>query len=285
MDHDNEYRRALRGALEQLLRPLCRLLLRHSVSFSAFADIAKRVYVDVALKDFSLPGKKPTTSRVAVLSGLTRKEVHRLLAEPVVDGAEGFERYNRATRVLTGWARDADFLDRRGRPRPLEPDGEASFAALVRRYSGDMPARAVLDELVRVGAVERLEDARLQLVTRGYVPQHSATDKLGILGRDVADLIETIDHNLQHGAADPRFQRKVMYAAIPVEALPAFRKLSGAQAQALLEKLDRWLAEHDVAPIAKEGDDAAAEQARVGLGIYYFEERLESTVDEGATKP
>ena len=284
MDHDNEYRRALRGALEQLLRPLCRLLLRHSVSFSAFADIAKRVYVDVALKDFSLPGKKPTTSRVAVLSGLTRKEVHRLLAEPVVDGAEGFERYNRATRVLTGWARDADFLDGRGRPRPLEPDGAASFAALVRRYSGDMPARAVLDELVRVGAVERLEDARLQLVTRGYVPQHSATDKLGILGRDVADLIETIDHNLQHGASDPRFQRKVMYAAIPVAALPAFRKLSGAQAQALLEKLDRWLAEHDTGEAAG-APDAEPGQARVGLGIYYFEERLETSVDKGATQP
>ena len=78
-----------------------------------------------------------------------------------------------------------------------------------------MPARAVLDELIRVGAVERLEDARLQLVTHGYVPQHSAIDKLGILGRDVADLIDTIDHNLQHGADDPRFQRKVMYAAIP----------------------------------------------------------------------
>ena len=69
VDPDRRSEGALRGALEQLLRPLCRLLLRHSVSFSAFADMAKRVYVDVALKDFSLPGKKPTTSRVAVLSG------------------------------------------------------------------------------------------------------------------------------------------------------------------------------------------------------------------------
>jgi len=253
------------------------------VSFSAFADIAKRVYVDVALKDFSLPGKKPTTSRVAVLSGLTRKEVHRLLAEPVVDGVEGFERYNRATRVLTGWGRDAEFSDRRGRPRPLELDGEASFAVLVKRYSGDMPARAVLDELVRVGAVERREDGRLQLVTHGYVPQHSATDKLGILGRDVADLIETIDHNLQHGASDPRFQRKVMYAAIPAAALPAFRKLSSVQAQALLEKLDRWLAEHDAAQEEGAAPDIEPGLARVGLGIYYFEERLEPSVDEGAT--
>src|SRR5215203_6173693 len=283
MDVDDT-QRALRGALEQLLRPLCRLMLRHSVSFSAFVEMAKRVYVDVAMKEFSLPGRKPTASRVAVLSGLTRKEVHRILTEPLLDASEGLERYNRATRVLTGWARDADFLDVRGRPLALKADGKTSFSVLVKRYSGDMPARSVLDELLRVGAVERDAEGRLKLAAHGYVPQHSAIDKLNILGRDVADLIDTIDHNLRHGADDPRFQRKVMYAAIPAEALPAFRKLSAAQAQALLEKLDRWLAEHDVAPIAKKGDEAS-ERARVGLGIYYFEEPLEPTVDEGATKP
>ena len=284
MDVDTRLQRALRGALEQLLRPLCRLLLRHSVPFTAFEDIAKRIYVDVAWNDFSLPGKKPTASRVAVLSGLTRKDVHRLLADPVEDQSETFERYNRAAKVTTGWARDAEFLDPQGKTRALDFEGDQSFSTLVKRYSGDMTPRTILDELLRVGSAERQEDGRIQMVTRGYVPQKSAVDKLGILGRDVADLIDTIDHNLQHGADDPRFQRKVMYAAIPAEALPAFRKLSAAQAQALLEKLDRWLAEHDVAPIARK-DDEAAERARVGLGIYYFEERLEPTVDEGATKP
>jgi len=284
MDVDTRLQRALRGALEQLLRPLCRLLLRHSIPFDALVDIAKRVYVNVAWHEFNVPGKKPTASRVAVLSGLTRKDVHRLLADPVEDQSETFERYNRAAKVTTGWARDAEFLDPQGKTRALDFEGDQSFSTLVKRYSGDMTPRTILDELLRVGSAERQEDGRIQMVTRGYVPQKSAVDKLGILGRDVADLIDTIDHNLQHGADDPRFQRKVMYAAIPAEALPAFRKLSAAQAQALLEKLDRWLAEHDVAPIARK-DDEAAERARVGLGIYYFEERLEPTVDEGATKP
>ena len=278
MNFDTRPEGALRRALEQLMRPLFRLLLRHSVSFGAFEEMAKRVYVDVALKDFGIPGKKPTTSRVAVLSGLTRKEVQRLLTEPEADPAEVADRYNRAARVLTGWVRDPAFLDRKGRPRALDVDGEASFATLVKRYSGDMPSRAVLDELLRVGAVERGADSRLQLVTRAYVPQRSTVDKLGILGHDVADLIATIDHNLQHGATEPRFQRKVMYDAMPVSALPAFRKLSAQQAQALLEKLDRWLATHEV-----QESPAGAEQpcARVGVGIYYFEEHLESSVVEG----
>ena len=274
MDVNTRLQRALRGALEQLLRPLCRLLLRHSIPFDALVDIAKRVYVNVAWHEFNVPGKKPTASRVAVLSGLTRKDVHRLLADPVEDQSETFERYNRAAKVTTGWARDAEFLDPRGKTRALDFEGDQSFSTLVKRYSGDMTPRTILDELLRVGSAERQEDGRIQMVTRGYVPQKSAVDKLGILGRDVADLIDTIDHNLQHGDSDPRFQRKVMYAAIPADALPAFRKLSATQGQALLEKLDRWLAEHDVAPIGER-----TESARVGLGAFYFEERLKPLAD------
>ena len=270
----------LQRAIQQLLRPLVRLLLRHSVSFAAFEEIARRVYVDVALKDFAIPGRKPSASRVAVLTGLTRKEVQRLTQEATPERNDITERYNRAARVLTGWARDADYRDRRGRPRHLEIDGDCGFAALVRRYSGDMPARAVLDELLRVGAVEQRDDGQLRLVTHAYVPQRSAIDKIGILGSDVADLIATIDHNLQQGHADPRFQRKVMYHSIPVDALPAFRKLSGGEAQALLEKLDRWLAAHDV---SDPDDGRAPARARVGLGIHYFEERLENSASEGVS--
>ena len=276
MDAEGRSQRALRLAVRQLLRPLCRLLLRHAVPFSAFEELARRAYVEVAQNDFGIPGKRPTASRVAVLTGLTRKEVHRLLVTPPDEADDEAERYNRAAQVLTGWARDADFLEPSGEPRALEADGPAGFGMLVKRYSGDMPVRAVLDELVRVGAVERHPDGLLHLAARGFVPRHSEVDKLGILGRDVAELIATIDHNLQHGDRDPRFQRKVMYSAIPRSALPAFRKLSGTQAQALLERLDRWLGERDPDELP---DDVARTHARVGVGIYYFEEPVESLTD------
>jgi hypothetical protein len=221
------------------------------------------------MKDFAIPGRKPTISRASILTGLTRKDVQRLLAEPEPERAGADESYNRAARVLTGWARDPDFQQADGQPAVLSfQDETRGFAELVRRYSGDMPARAVLDELLRVGAVRRLEDdGRLELTVRAYVPRGGEAEKLDILGRDVADLIATIDHNLQHGQDDPRFQRKVMYRRMPASAGPAFRKLSAREAQALLERLDRWLAAHDV-------DEEPARDApvRIGLGIYYFEE-------------
>src|SRR5262249_39633778 len=156
--------------------------------------------------------------------------------------------------VLTGWLRDPEFCDAEGRPRELADDGDKGFAGLVRRYSGDVPARAVLDELLRVGAVHRPTVQTIELVSRAYVPVASVSDKLAILGADVGDLIAPIDHNIEPGVEAPRFQRKVMYHRIPAEALPALRKLSATHAQALLERLDRWLQGHDTG-VPEEGPE------------------------------
>lgn len=272
MEPDAPTRHAIESAVMRLLRPLVRLLLRHAVPFATFEALAKQVYVDVAMQDFALDDKKPSQSRASILTGLTRKEVQRLVATPYLPGTEVVERYNRAARVMTGWIRDTDTTTRDGEPLPLPMDGEASFSALVKRHSGDMPARAVLDELLRTGAVRWRDDGRLEPVARAYVPQPGSLEILGILGSDVADLVQTIAHNLEAAPNERRFQRKVMYHAIPVSVLPAFRAQSAAHAQTLLERLDRWLASHD--------DDAPAQgpdvpRARVGVGIHYFEERLD----------
>lgn len=258
-----------------LLRPLIRVILRNGMSFNAFSNLAKRVYVDVAKKEFGIPGKKQTISRVSILSGLSRKEVQSVMSQdiPTVVEEASYERYNRAARVIAGWVRDRDFLDSAGHPMTLgQEDGNVNFSLLVKRYSGDVPARAVLDELLRVGAVERLQDGRIRLLSRAYIPRTSDLDKLEILGTDVSDLIHTIDHNLQHGATDPFFQRKVMYDNLPVEAIGAFRPLVAEQAQALLEKMDQWLSQHDRDVNSSVNGTG---RMRAGVGIYYFEENLE----------
>lgn len=254
--------------MARLLTPLVRILLRHGFSFGAFSDLLKQVYVTVAERDFTVAGRKQTTSRIAVLTGLNRKEVARLrrLPEDTPDAVD--ERYNRAARVLTGWLRDPEFQDAAGEPDVL--DADARFAMLVHRYSGDMPARAILDELERVGAVARTDDGALRLVQYGYIPAGDAVQKLQILGTDTRDLIATIEHNLEHGAADPRFQRKVAYDNVPEEYIQEFRTLAARRSQELLEELDVWLA-------ARDRDQASGVEGtgrvRLGLGIHEIEER------------
>lgn len=262
--------RALSAATLQLLRPLVKILLRNNVSHRTFADLAKQVYVEVANAEFAIPGKKQTVSRIAILSGLTRKEVQQLLTLPSNSKFIANEEYHRASRVITGWLRDPKYGDGRGHPRPLSMEGRGgSFSQLVKRYSGDIPVRALLDELVRVGAVKQLRDGRIGLVTRGYIPRNGSVPKLRVLGADTADLIATIDHNIYGKPSKPRFQRKLMYDNVPLEAASEFRTLAAAAGQELLEKLDRWLAhrDRDVNP-ASEGTG----RVRVGLGMYQFEE-------------
>jgi hypothetical protein len=245
-------------------------------------ELAKRAYVDVALNDFAIPGRKPSVSRAALLTGLTRKEVQRLTEEAAgaVEAGTALPE-NRAARVVAGWVRDSDFHERDNDPAPLLFDGgEHSFSELVRRYSGDVPPRAVLDELQRVGTVVRGDDGTLHLQTRGYIPRASDTAKLGILAADVPYLIAAIDHNLQ-GLEPSRFQRKVMYDNLPAEVMDEFRTLSAQLSQELIERLDAWLAQHD-----RDANPAVQGHGRMraGLGIFAIEEQIQPPTDAAAPR-
>lgn len=263
---------ALMNAVSAILRALARVLLRHGMTYQSFAELAKRAYVQTAAEEFSIPGRKVSDSRIAVLTGLTRKDIQRLNDSPSTSDIEALERYNRAARVVSGWIRDQDFVDSEGAPLALTMEGpKSSFAELVRRHSGDMPPRAILDELLHVGTVQRMEDGRVKLLARAYIPRASDSEKLSILGADVSDLIKSIDYNLTH-IDQLRFQRKLMYDNLPTEAVDKFRVISAARAQGLMEYLDSWLSQHDrdVNPAAE-----GSGRMRAGLGIFYFEDDLE----------
>ena len=198
-----------------------------------------------------------------------------MLDLPAIDNAAALARYNRAARVIAGWVRDLEFCAPDGAPADLPLQGEkGSFMHLVKRYSGDMPMRAMLDELERVGAVQ-VNGETVRLLTPAYVPVHGETEKLGILGRDVADLINTIDHNIYgpgiQGAGSRRFQRKMAYDNLTQDDIAKLRVLAAARAQALLEELDKHFAasDRDVNTQVR-----GSGRVRAGVGIYYFEENV-----------
>ena len=269
----SRHTQALSAATRTLLVPLVRMFLRNGRAARSLYDLVKQIYVELAKEEFGINGKKATVSRIAILTGLTRKEVQTLLAEPADENGTAEDEYNRASRVIAGWLRDSKFSDGRGHPIPLPLHGKrGSFSALVKTYSGDIPVRAMLDELLHTGAVEQLKNGHICLRARGYIPQKSAPEKLHILGTDTADLIATIDHNVYVAPHQPRFQRKVMYDNIPTEAAQEFRAIAAARGQELLEAIDRWLShrDRDVNPTSK-----GSGRVRTGLGIYHFENSLE----------
>lgn len=280
----------LHRAIRRILRPIVSMLIKSEVSHSEFAELTREVYVDVARKNFALPNRKCTTSRIAVLTGLSRKEVVRLSKENLdaesqdasLDGAGG-QKYkpNRAARVVTGWLNDEDFLTPEVAPRVLPLRGEVSFATLVERYSGDITAGAVLDELLRIGVVEHCEGDRLALLKAGYIPDADDIDSIEILSDCSANLLNTAVFNTNRQTNEPaRFQRQLVERDVPEPLAAEFARYSNQKSMDLLLDCNKWLEKKkhgmdaETAGNSRDVDrESNASLARVGIGIYYFEDQ------------
>ena len=261
----------LQSTLFHILRPLVRILHHNGLSFGEFSQIARQVYVEAAEASLIESGEKATTSRIAISTGLTRKDVAQL-RQIAADEEPVPESYNRGIRVVSGWIKDVDFHTAAGLPKALTlQGGKGSFERLVSRYSGDIPYRAMLKELQYSNVVQLNDDGLLELLSDAYIPNASNDEVLSILGTDVSLLVKTIGHNLQAEQA-PYFQRKVSYDNLPQEALEPFRQLVNKDGMSLLVKFSEWLSEHD-----RDSNPTTQGQGkyRAGVGLYYFEEALE----------
>jgi len=264
---------SLQKAVTRMLSPLVRLLLRHGVSHAEFVNWAKQAYVNEAVEHFGIDGKAPSVSRVAIVTGINRKEVKRI-RELAAEVNTGVSKHNRAVRVVTGWLQDEAFQTSRGQPKSLtygEP--EDSFNQLVKRFGGDVPARALLDELVRVGTVEH-KNGKVSLLQKGYVPHQSESALLDIFSTSANDFLNTLDHNLnQSGSDNRRLQMSVAYDDVTDEGRKKFKDISAKQALELLKTLDSSLSQYDRgANPGIEGDG----KHRVGLGVYWIEDAIDS---------
>ncbi len=225
-----------------------------------------------------LPDRPQTDSRIAILTGLNKHDVTRIRkADEEGDDAVGL---NRIARVLQGWSQDPEYLGPYGLPLEVPFAGETiSFEDLVRRYAGDAPPRALLEELVRVEAALETDDGYVRLLNRTYLP--SPLDPVGLerLGNVVNYFIDTVDFNLQKKRqGEGRFERY----AITMEGLSphdfeAFDALIREKGQELLEILDDWLGQHEIKGGHKLPDTASI---KTGIGIFHFIEKSGSLINE-----
>jgi len=253
-------------ALRLLFRPIARIMLRAGVNWRELADVCKATYVEVATEDFGIRGRPTNISRVAILTGLTRREVSRLRTLLQEADPEMFNRMNYATRVLSGWYQDEEFLDADGRPAPLPPaGGTPSFESLCGKYSGDVAATTMLKELKHVGAVAEDASGALTAKMRYYMPDLMDPVRMLSSGSVLEDMGYTVAYNLHRSDKDPgRFERRATNTRMPASAVPEFRRFIEQEGQAFLEVIDAWLSEHEI----DDGDDN--DSIRLGLGAYWI---------------
>ena len=264
----DEINKVISRAVVKILHPLVRMLIRYNISHSEFSELARRAYVDVAFKYFTIPNRKKSYSRVSVITGLSRKEVVRLSAINPDEPVSTLGPRNRAKQVVNGWLKDPEFLDDDNQPRVLSlQEGLHSFDDLVKRYSGGTPTRAVLDELVRVGTVTKPDKKTVKLNHYGYLPESSDADMINVLSTHVSDLLDTCDFNLSREKSEmARFQRQVTYIDIPQSLAQEFQVHSHERMLSLIVELNQWLATRNDA-LSGESEEPTC---RVGAGAYYF---------------
>jgi hypothetical protein len=261
----NELKQAAFASFRLCMRPVARLLLRCGVTWKEVAELCKLVYVDVATSDYGKHGRPANSSRVAILTGLSRREVKRvkdLLAQTEETGFQSVERINHASRVLSGWYQDPDFLDTGGKPRLLSLDGERGFETLLKRYAPDIPSTAMIKELKSVGAVRETASAKLRAMTRYFMPGSLDADGVVRCGSVLHDLAHTIAHNQLRSPDDQsRFEGRATNGRVRRGLRRAFRDYVERRGMAFLEDIDRWLTEHEAHLDERKTD-------RLGIGVY-----------------
>ena len=261
----NKIQSILNESAIKILRPLVRVMLRNGMSCGSFEELVRKAYVDEAFSIGKKNQVKTTVSSVSAQTGLSRKEVKRLNELEETQHIEVEQKYNRGIRVISGWLNDKNFTDATGKPKILTLDeGEFSFAALIKQFSGDIPTKAMLDLLTAADCVQ-VKDNKVQLIKHAYVPGKDSAEVIRILGTDSNELINTIDYNLSAKEGDKRYQRKVSSALLNRNAVGEFQQIANERSQALLEELDAWIAKKEVKP-----DDENA--CYVSLGIYYYKQ-------------
>ena len=260
-----------------LLRPIASLLLKCGMTWREFADVSKSVFVTVASQDYGLNGRPTNVSRVSILTGVSRKEIARVRTLLEHESTPLPNKTTDATRLLSGWHQDPDFRTPTGEPRALPLDGEgASFATLWKRYGGDVPVTSMRKELERAGAIMTQADGLVRAERRYFMPRSFDPQWILNAGSMLRDLGSSITHNLDVGTTSAasakvpaststrRFIGRATSDSIDEAAVPEFEALVEQSGQEFLEKIDKWLVEHEARP----APGGARKRLRLGLGVF-----------------
>ena len=259
----------LRNALSLMFKPLIRLLIAQGVTHAEFSDTAKEVYVETALRHFEVEGKI-NKSRVALLTGLTRKEVKNVIDRALMTDYK--ERtYSRPARVLTGWYSDPAFQGPYGIPLELpyeSGDSESrSFVELVRRYSGDMAPRQMLNQLVESGAMVEV-DGKYKAVSRTFMHSKLSPALIRRLGSVGYRVFSSAAKNIDTADQGERYFDRMVFAddGCTDDVIGLFNEFIKVRGQSFLEELDVWLSSR------KELNRPDQERKETGLYMVHYVE-------------
>jgi len=266
------------GALQRIFRPLVRFLIARSLPYPFVAGVLRGLYVDVANREFPVPGKAQTDSRITLLTGVHRKDVKRLRLQP-----PGTVRPSRAaslgSQLIARWTTQAEYLDGRGRPKPLprlpEKGVRHTFESLVRSINTDIRPRVVLDEWQRLGVVRVDDGDRVCLNMDAFIPPQGSREMTYYFGRNLHDHVAAAAHNLG-GGGEPFLERSVNYNNLTEGAVAELAELARKRAMEVLQELNTRALR-----LQRRDSGQTGASHRINFGVYLFSESETDRDDEG----
>lgn len=259
----------LASAFQRLLRPLVGIALRNGVMYREFASWCKHAYVDVAASEYGKGGRPTNQSRIALMTGIDRKQIKRLREDTAAGAGDAERRASRPghlSRVLTEWFTDPRYLQGDGSPAPLT---RSRLLALCERVGGDIAPSAAARELLDSGTLRR-EGDHYSPARRYYMPQQAEPDALTRSADVIADLTTTVSHNLYRPEGTPsRFEGRATNLNVGEDVLPEFRTFVERRGQKFLEDIDLWLTEREA------NRDPDRPTLRLGVGAYWLQGKAE----------
>lgn len=285
----SETRKQLLYALRRVLRPIVRILIRAGIRFDEFAELARGVYVETAVRDGIEHSAIPTRERIAVVTGLTRQQVDYYidnegalpLADPTLATA--------LVEILQKWHTDSQYVGPYGIPLELEFDSPPGrcFRSLVALVDRRISAGIALEELLRVGSVTRAGEKHFRAISRYFMmPEPMSPEQIEYFGKTLPRLARTLEYNMNPKNPDKRLERFVVAdRGLPAQVLPEFEKFARSRTIDFLLELDNWLV-----PYASSEADSS-ERINVGVNAFLYvepsadEESLASLVQRATAVP
>ncbi|MGE5471735.1 MAG: DUF6502 family protein [Bacteroidota bacterium] len=265
---DSPLSSVLLSAIHRILAPLVRVMLAHGITLPTAVELLKRVYVEVAGRDFQLENKPSTDSRISLLTGVHRKDVKRLRDLPDVE-ANLPPNVSLSAQIVASWITAKPWLDEQGQPRPLprlaRRGTDVSFEMLVASISQDIRPRSVLDEWLRLGVARINEADEVVLVTNAFVPKEGLEQKLAYYSHNLGDHAAAAADNVL-GIGPPWFERSVHHSLLSEAQVEELRAEAAKLGMEMLTRL------HSMAgkPPADEPAAGLAPGKRFTCGIYFY---------------
>ena len=232
---------ALFKAIKRILRPMVSLMLRQGITYTAFIDLLKATYVEVADQEFEIKGKRQTDSRISVLTGVHRKEVKRIREMEEVPLEPKERKASLSAQLMSFWLGNPQCIDENGKPLalPRVSEGkEISFDSMVKEVTKDVHPRSLLDEWLNQGVVKLDMDGLVMLQESGYVPDADYEEKLYFAGKNIGDHLAVVKHNLA-GEVMPMLDRAVYYDDLSEESVKTLETFSRRASIELLTEVNQ----------------------------------------------